>query len=316
VGSTESVLAGFDLALMATTYAAVPGGNLTGNGVSLAHHTFGLVFCGSEGDGACPQSQFHDTDPVAFSYLPVSSLNDQTYNAPPPTGPVDFSSDYPGWVTTIRNAAHESYRAAFAKLPAIVSQGWKANIINASQINASQFEHTVYVTGKWNLGGDFFNPTIGETLGHTNLRDKKSDGTYAGSNVYYWPIMGFAQGAAGDLSKPRTNYVSPVFQFPAPTNPSALAQFNTQFNQVITATGTGIGNIAAHETGWQLHVTYMGCPSQAANCPEFYMYQSTNGAATQFYGDVPGEPLTWGPEGECAIYKFLLGSVPKGYSCK
>jgi hypothetical protein len=90
-----------------------------------------------------------------------------------------------------------------------------------------------------------------------------------------------------------------------------------QFNQVITATGIGIGNIAAHETGWQLAVPYMDCPqSDAYPCPNEYVYQAKKGSQTWFYGTVPGEAINWSPEGECAIYKFLLGSVPKGYSCR
>jgi hypothetical protein len=86
----------------------------------------------------------------------------------------------------------------------------------------------------------------------------------------------------------------------------------------MTAIGTGIGNIAAHETGWQLHVPYMDCPDAGFDCPNNYMYQNINGGASHewFYGSVTGEMINWSPEGECAIYKVLLGSVPKGYSCQ
>jgi hypothetical protein len=314
VGSTNSVVPGFDMALMATTYAAVPGGNLTGNGFSLVHHTFGLVFCGTEGDGACPANQYNkfDNTPVTFSYLPAASLNDKTYNAAPPKGPADFSSSYPSWVTTLRRQANNAYRAAFANLPAIVDQGWKNN-----PITASQFEHTVYVSGKWNLGGDFGiqNEVTGDTNGYKCI----SNHTCPVSNVYYLAMMGYAQIAADYLNNLK-DWVSPAYQFPAPTDPSALAQFNRQFNQVITATGIGIGNIAAHETGHQLAVPYIDCssPRNPTSCPVDYMYQNGNGGASNywFYGSIPGATLTWSPAGNCAIYKFLLGSVPKGYPCE
>jgi hypothetical protein len=194
VGSVESVLPVFDLGFLAQTYAAVPKGNLTGNGFSLVHHTFGLVFCGPEGDGACKSSYPVNTTPTSFSYLPVASLNDQTYNAQPPTGPVDFSGAHPDWVQTIRTKANDAYKAAFASLPAIVSQGWKANPISAAQ----GFEHTVYVTGKWYTGGDFGmkGEVIGETAGVGNCNN---NGVYMGicatSNVYYLGLMGYAQQA-------------------------------------------------------------------------------------------------------------------------
>jgi hypothetical protein len=70
--------------------------------------------------------------------------------------------------------------------------------------------------------------------------------------------MGYAQMAAG-YSAGGTAPVSPAYQFPAPTNPASLMQFNTQFNQVMTATGIGIGNISAHETGHQLALPEMDC---------------------------------------------------------
>jgi hypothetical protein len=139
------------------------------------------------------------------------------------------------------------------------------------------------------------------------------------SNVYYLPIMGYAQIAADYLNNLK-DYVSPAYQFPAPTDPSALAQFNKQFNQVITATGIGIGNTAAHETGHQLAVPYIDCssPRNPMSCPEDYIYQNGNGGASNewFYGSVPRERIHWSLEGACAIYKFLLGSVPKGYPCE
>src|SRR5438874_12201393 len=100
VGSIDSVIPAFDLAFLAQTYTAVPKGDLTGNGFSFVHHTFGLVFCFPAGtyyygsDGQCiAQGLTQPGTPVKFSYLPLPQLSDQTYpNA------IDFSQAYKGWI--------------------------------------------------------------------------------------------------------------------------------------------------------------------------------------------------------------------------
>src|SRR5262249_8091264 len=51
-GSIESMIPFFDIALIAQSHAAVSGGNLTGNGFSMVHHSFGLVFCGPTPGGS------------------------------------------------------------------------------------------------------------------------------------------------------------------------------------------------------------------------------------------------------------------------
>ena len=114
-GSVDSVLPVLDLAsTIATSFSAVPGGNLTGNGFSLAHHTFGLVFCGSNpgDDGTCPPTP--GATPVSFSYL--ADIGDTNYSQA-----VDFSQGHPDWVTTIKAQAYNQYKAAFDHLPAIVA---------------------------------------------------------------------------------------------------------------------------------------------------------------------------------------------------
>ena len=300
-GPVDSVLPQFDLAFIAPSYAAVANGNLTGNGTSLVHHTFGLVFCGPEGDGACRPDYRYTTVPVSFSYLPVSSLNDQTYSAPPPTGPVDFSVAHPDWVQTIRNRANDAYRAAFALLPAIVSQGWRANPISATQ----GFEHTVYVSGLWHTGGDF--QMKGEPLGNTTgLGNCNNNGIYmaicATSNVWYLDVMGYAQQALEFIPPGGNAYLSPTYP---PSDPSVAAQFL----RVMTAIGTGIGNFAAHETGHQLALPEMDCSNGLNSaCSEDYIYQKGNGSGEAndwFYGTVPGEKIHWTLDAQCKIYKFL-----------
>ena len=87
----------------------------------------------------------------------------------------------------------------------------------------------------------------------------------------------------------------------------------------MTALGIGIGNNAAHETGHQLHVPYMDCPISggAYACPEDEIYQQQFGGRQEWaYGNEAGHPIHWSREGACAIYKFLLGSVPKGFPCQ
>ncbi len=298
IGSIESLLPFFDMAFIAQSHAAVPRGNLTGNGLSLVHHTFGLVFCGAEGDGACSSSKYlFNTTPTSSSYLPVSSLNDQTYNAQPPTGPADFSGAHPDWVQTIRKKANDAYRAAFALLPAIVSQGWKANPVSPAQ----GFEHTVYVSGNWHLGGDFAlkgEPT-GQTQGVGNCSDT---GICFTSNVWYLDIMGYAQQALQFLPPGGKAPLSPTYP---PSDPTAAAQFV----QVTTAIGIGIGNIAAHETGHQLGLPQMDCSNGVNSaCTEDYIYQNGNssGLANEwFYGAAPGEKIHWSSDALCTIYKFL-----------
>jgi hypothetical protein len=281
---------------MAQTYAAVPNGNLTGNGFSLVHHTFGLVFCGQEGDGPCPADNRYNSSPVSFSYLPVSSLNDQTYDMAPPAGPADFSGAYPSWVTTVRTQAKSYYKAAFAHLPAIVWQGWGAN-----PVAAPGFEHTVYVSSKWWTGGDF--ATKGELTGITGgVGNCNPAGICWTSNVYYLTIMGYAQQALQFLIPGSTAPLSPAYP---PANPSVAAQLDA----VMTAIGTGIGNIAAHETGHQLNLPQMDC-SNGMNpaCSEDFIYQNGNSAGQAnewFYRIVSGDPIHWSLDARCGIYKYL-----------
>jgi hypothetical protein len=275
----------------------VPGGNLTGNAFSLVHHSFGLVFCGPEGDGACPPDARFNSSPVSFSYLPVSSLNDQTYNAQPPIGPADFNGAHPDWAQTIRKKANDAYKAAFAQLPAIVSQGWKANPIAA----AKGYEHTVYVSSKWWLGGDF--GIKGEPTGITDAFDGNCNSAHicATSNVYYLSSMGYAQWALEFVNPIGTAPLSPSYP---PSNPTAAAQFT----QVMTAIGTGIGNIAVHETGHQLSLPQMDC-SNGTNvaCSEEFIYQNGNsaGQANEWFYGVGSGHIHWSSDAQCKIYKFL-----------
>ena len=308
IGSTNSRIPVLDVAgVLAQTHIAARGGNLTHNGFSLVLHTFGLVFCGAEGDGPCPvnDSRFYG-NPFQFSYLPLDRLSDQTYNALPPTGPADFSAAHPEWVQTIRTKATEAYTAAFALMPAIVRQKWSANAVSPPK-----FEHTVYVTGKWYTGRDFYQ--IGQVTGYTNpVGNCASSGcaTYGTSSLFYLSIMGYSQKALQFLIPGRTDPLSPAYP-PSPSDRTAT----TQFLQVMTAIGTGIGNIAAHKTGHQLHVPEMECSiGNNDACPEARIYQNGNsdGKANEwFYGVVPDGKIHWTADADCKIYQ-LLGMMNTG----
>jgi len=94
-----------------------------------------------------------------------------------------------------------------------------------------------------------------------------------------------------------------------PTRPRTQS-VAAQFNAVMTAIGTGIGNIAAHETGHQLNLPQMDCSDGKYNpaCSENYIYQCGNSAGQAnewFYGVVPGDPIHWSFDARCAIYKYL-----------
>jgi hypothetical protein len=289
-GDLDWVIAALDLAsiISTTSFAAVPGGNLAGNGFSLAHHTFGLWYCGPEGDGACAPNGLAGT-PVAFSYLQDSLLNAQNY-----TQAVDFSGAraHPDWVTAIRNEAAKSYWKAFehvaAVLPIASNAQWRAT---------PPFEHTNYVLGVWPDGS----PT-----GMTPLRYCGAggiEGICPFSWVYYPVIMDNAQGA---LMSSNWVHLSP------PYPPTTSADF-TQFGQLVTGIGHAIGTIAAHETGHQLSVPNMDCTTNSTEnkdntCPEDYLYQQDASGTSQewFYEDIPNKRIHWTSRAECFIQYYLL----------
>lgn len=227
LGSIESEIPLFDLANIAPTFASVPGGNLTGNGFSLRHHSFGLVFCntGRGGDGPCPSTI--DIANMSFSYL--AGISDSNY-----TSACDFSISsacdsnvaHPEWVNTIKIQALNAYADAFKNLPAIVSSKQKTTILNGGSKSPDNFEHTAYVDGTW-----FSNE--GPGCPHFGL-------TKSGSFnwVFYLSAMCAAQRNLGSYGN------SP--NFTPPFSDTA------NFQRLVIAIGKGIGNVAAHETGHQI----------------------------------------------------------------
>jgi hypothetical protein len=233
-GSIDSVAPSFDLATIATSFAAVAKGNLTGNGFSLRHHTFGLVFCntGIGGDGQCPvaDAKIHpQVNPMIFNYIPGVHTEGANFKQAcdfTVGSPCNNNTAHPEWTTIMKNAALEAYRAAFTNLPAIVSNNVKADILNGGSDNPP-FEHIVYVDGTW----------------FTFDQVPASGLTQAGSFswVFYPNIVNGAELVLGPYKK--------------------LPDFTPYFSDIknmlklLTAIGKGVGNTAAHETGHQLNFT-------------------------------------------------------------
>jgi hypothetical protein len=285
IGSIDSLLPAFGLAYIAATYAAVPGGNLTGNGFSLVHHTFGLVFCGpAPGDGGCPSG----TTNVSFSYLP--GIDGTNY-----AQAIDFSQTYPAWVTTIKSQAYNRYKAAFEHLPAIVSAKVSASPLYGGTTSVKTFEHTTFVWGDWPADGrtDVTPYAVGRPVQ---------------SWVYYLSIMGNAQWALGNYSGQPTP-LSPPYVSPPMTDQLVKAQFD----QLMRAIGNAIGNVAAHETGHQLQVPGMDSdrepPNATAACEAIDVYQNASSGSNHewFYKDVPGMSLHWSQSATSAIQDYLFG---------
>ncbi len=333
-GPVDSILPPFDLALMATSFAGVPHGNLTGNGFSLMHHTFGIVFCGSnpplyDHDGKCS-----NTPDMTFSYYP--GISDSNY-----AQAIDFSGTHLDWADTIKNWALEAYKEAFSHFPAIMARKETAIKLNHDQNpdNLNSFEHTVYVYGQWvrpNEPPRSTNPIQGNRSPYPpngwTVGDQAYPSTLArkSSWVYYLPIMGNAQNALGCAQPQLDQYghwnwycsaVSPNYDN-ASTPPDS-----TEFGQLMVAIGKGIGRTAAHETAHQFVPTgpnLMDCITSCGS-PDVYESGVGDGGLVPWifvdpaYYPSPGTPnnpsatpvkanLHWGAAVANLIQEYLLAN--------
>jgi hypothetical protein len=233
-GSVDSLVPPFDLAVIAPTFVAAAGGNLTGNGFSLRHHTFGLIFCntGVGGDGQCPvaNAPVHpEVTPMVFNYLPGVQTDSTNFKQAcdfTVSSPCNNNTVHPEWTTAIKNAALDSYRTAFANLPALVANNVTADLLYGGS-NNPPFGHIVYVDGDW-LTSDGIS-AVGLT--------KNSSFSW----VFYPSIVNGAEFVLGPYKK------MPDFTPPFSDIANML--------KLMTAIGTGIGNTAAHETAHQLNFT-------------------------------------------------------------
>jgi len=128
------------------------------------------------------------------------------------------------------------------------------------------------------------------------------------STVYYLPIMGSAQIGLGDFSKSPFEPFSPPYVLP-PMDPSVAARFQT----LVSAIGTVIGVVAAHETGHQLSLPNMECddpdnpyaqPCQNGDIYVYNYYTSDGNGATWDYLGTP--KLKWSEVSQCALERYLL----------
>jgi hypothetical protein len=295
-----------------------PGGNLTGNGFSLVHHTFGLVFCGPGfqidnawhgGDGSCSE-QSSVTD-MQFSYIPGINDNHLTCTSVAPLGcTVDFSHDHPQWADTVKLQALNWYKAAFDHLPAIVAAKEQPTMLSGGSSNPKHFDHTIYVDGYWvpkdQRDKDAIFPPYGYTPGFDNT---------TWSHVYYLPIMGAAQTELGSQGQGTDPY-----QYLRPAYPPTTAKDLADFQKLVTGIGRAIGNVSAHETGHQLQLPNMECDgtgpySSPCADQDKYVYERY-ATDTWFFTDVPGVQLHWSINARCAIEKYLLGNRYKSLDGK
>jgi hypothetical protein len=283
-GVLASVIPLFDLALVAQTKAAVPNGNLTGNGVFLNHHTFGIKYCGD--DGPCTYTEVENAAPIRYIYLPWAQWDQcdrastcPAYQNAQNGGDSDFTHrSTPGgtaWTDIIKLYARTQYFAAFAHLPAIVARQTNGTIQQQKIFNGAMnlmmngtFEHTLYVNGGWRDDG------FGITQTGCQL------GTCVRSFLWFPNFIGTAQQnlaaieAGGDITfKPPA--ISPTL------SPGVLSlSVEQQFENLMRTIGYGIGSSAAHETGHQLFLPYMDCNDK---CPgNGIVFQSRNGGSWGF----------------------------------
>ena len=165
LGSVDSVVP--PPVTLATTFAGVSGGNLTGNGTALVHHSFGLFWCGTgfAEQGSCSNI---GGDDVVFGYVAnPSNSNINTLQS--------FTNTQVG---TIEAKALGSFRAAFAKYPIMVSPATDHPNFLGNMVADQEF--AAYVVGTWPV------PAFGLEFSGAGR-----------SRLYYLAFMGDAQVALG-----------------------------------------------------------------------------------------------------------------------
>jgi hypothetical protein len=305
MGSVESVedsVIPLDL-----SFGAVVGGNLTGNGTAMQHHSFGLFWCGT---GYLEQGLGSQcTDGIKFSYV----ANPADFNIGQAQ---DFSAAYPDWVQLIEASALKALQNAFKSYPISAKLATFHTTLFQNQVPDQEF--VTYVVGTWPV------PTAGYDYPLTNS-----------ARIYYFEPMGEAQRALGYPEGQGPNCGRDWCNFtPAypPNSPQAIADFR----KLVVAIGTGIGNGIAHEAGHYLHgqappngsplFPYLDCGPgavgflpQPTHCeadnnfvynfwnlsglPQDPSNTSSNGSQF-FFVDVPGHPIHWGPANKCWIEKW------------
>jgi uncharacterized protein YjdB len=285
------------LTVLATSFAAVPNGNLTGvSPTYVVHHTIGVFWCGNTFSGTC-QNQ----NPPVLDYnnkvmLDLGFYYDLTpilgnSNGVPTPKPYDFTGRRQ-WDGVIISQAFSALRAAFAQFPALVVQlsstsytpaPWTQAIFGAKQSSATiNQDYTVYI------GSNVFSGLSGTT----NFSDQ--------SFVYYGSLL---DGAAQDL-----NIGFSQLPFASPLNGMTPAQA-VAWQNLLAGTGIGIGNIAAHELGHQFELPFIDCnksgslPCPGGVSPNLYYEYYQEGLPD--FSDI-GSPLQWTTNSISCINQQLL----------
>ena len=285
IGSVESFYA-LLTNIESDSYAAVAGGNFTGNGTATQLATIGLFWCGSGyGEaGACTQVNAPD---VQWKYLQLVNSNNFGKG-------VDFSVAEPNspahtdWVNTIQAAALDALTQAFAQFPVTVRRvsprkgaAWEC-LLSLHLPGCTVFDKDtdrVYVSGVYPGDG-----ATGETIGITPL-----------SFVYYWISL---QNSESFLS------LNPPF-------PPKTSADNSAFAQLLQGIGRGIGNAAAHELGHHVEYTFtinMDCPTKyglpcAGN--DGVVFERDGGYSQEYKSTYPA--IKWQPNSVCAIEQYYNG---------
>ncbi|PYT87373.1 MAG: hypothetical protein DMG36_25440 [Acidobacteria bacterium] len=248
--------------------AAVSGGNFTGNGTSLVHHSIGVWWCSPTLSGSCAATTIFSpllanptpVQDLAFGYAPTATFPNQSL--------VDFSGAHPDWQQLIINNARTAIEAAFDGLPVMVQPATGTHTYCPNELQPGIIawigcnvwpkprvtipdplqEHVVYMIGNYSGA----------------LRDAGVTTGDGRSYVFYQDHLQQAQWATGVSSTQTacaTDYdISTSWCALSPTYSTSLSnQQVSQFFAIMGAIGTGLGNTAAHELGHQYKLPQMDC---------------------------------------------------------
>ena len=308
----------------ALTYAAVYGGNLTGNGKALIHHSFGIFWCGSgfaqQGyTNLSPNPCSQSGDGSEWGYYPkalgISALSD--YSA------------HSDWVGIVESNAIHAFQSAFSNFPLVVGLAGQSPFCPilsfCTATTTPDQDYTVYVVGDYPFGsaGQFFSDSA--------------------SKVFYFSVM---EGSQEALGRPPSCPDCGGWSDYSPSYPPADTQ---GFVNLLKAMGTGIGNAAAHEIGHHLEritnissnddtgFPFMDCglgdindpnrgfgPIDCENGDDFvygfysesgfphYADDSMDSGGMFFYGVAGGTPgipaqkrVHWGPSEVCWLHNYV-----------
>ena len=217
------------------SFAAVSGGNHSGNGTADIPNYIDLFWCGT-GYGETGSCSAVGGVDISWKYIP--NVLETNY-----TSAVDFSTSHPDWVDNIEKSAFNALQKAFSEFPVTVERAgpqatpwWQC--IKHFQFPGCNRVLKVYVSGVW--------PGDGSTGVTTGL--------VPASFVHYWIALQNSQTALNENPP-----------YPPQTNAD-----NQAFAQLLQAVGTGLGNSTAHELGHQMAYKVslvMDCNQPGANRP-------------------------------------------------